>query len=93
MLYGLKQDPRTFFENSGMDFLNDGSFNPKKDRLLLMKSNTIFIVYTYDTILSGPNSKSIEEEIQGIMIQQDEQRHSFEIRYEVEVDNCFGMHI
>ena len=29
ILYSFKQASRKFFENSGMDFLNEASFNPK----------------------------------------------------------------
>ena len=43
------------------------------DKCLFMKSYMICLVYRYDTIISGPNDKAIEEEIKGIGVWQDKQ--------------------
>ena len=40
-----------------------------------MKSCMIYLVYIDDKKFAGSNTKSIEEEIKGIGIQQDKQRH------------------
>ena len=53
----------------------------------------ICVVKVDDTILAGPNAKSIKEEIKGIEIRQDEQRHSFELRDEGEVGYFLGISI
>ena len=51
----------------------------------------ICIVYLYDTIVSRPNSKDIEEGIKGLSIRQDKQLHLFELRDEGEVGYFYGI--
>ena len=58
-----------------------------------MNPGLIYIVYVYDKIISVTNSKDIEEEIKVLVIQQDKQCHSFELRDEDEVGDFLGIPI
>ena len=84
-LYGLKQAPKTFFEKLKAGLLERGFIQSEMDKYLFMKRDMICVVYVDDTIFSGPDSNSIEEVITGLGVQNEEQRHTFELRDEGEV--------
>ena len=58
-----------------------------------MKRDMICVVYVDDTIFAGPDTKAIEEVIAGLGVQNDEQRHTFELRDEGEVGDFLGIRI
>ena len=53
----------------------------------------ICVVYVDDTILAGPDINAIEEEIRGLGVSKDEQRHTFQLRDEGEVGDFLGIRI
>ena len=57
----------------------------KIDKCLFTKRDMICVVYGDDTIFFGTDTNAIEEVITGIVAQNHEQRHTFELRDEGEV--------
>ena len=74
-LYGLKQAPHTFFEKLRDGIIEQGFVQSEMDKWLFIKPDMIYIVYLDDEILSLTNAKSNEEDIKGLSIWQDKQRH------------------
>ena len=92
-LYGLKQAPKTFFEKLKAGLLERGFIQSEMDKCLFMKRDMICVVYVDDTIFAGPDSNAIEEVITGLGVQNEEQRHTFELRDEGEVGDFLGIRI
>jgi hypothetical protein len=92
-LYGLKQAPKTFFDKLRAGLLERGFIPSNIDPCLFMKGNMICVVYVDDTILCGPDSSALEAEIQGLGVNNLEQRHAFQLRDEGEVGDFLGIRI
>ena len=92
-LYGLKQAPKTFFEKLKAGLLERGFIQSEMNKCLFMKRDMICVVYVDDTIFAGPDSNAIEEVITGLGVQNEEQRHTFELRDEGEVGDFLGIRI
>lgn len=91
--YGLRKAPRTFFEKLKECLIERGFNKSDHDACLFMKKDIIYVVYVDDKILAGPNAASIEREIKGLEVSDDEMRHKFELRDEIEVGDFLGIRI
>ena len=58
-----------------------------------MKEEMICVIYLDNTIIAGPNSQAIEEEIRLFGITNDEFQHKFQLRDESEVGYYLGIRI
>jgi hypothetical protein len=92
-LYGLKEDPRTFFEKLRAGLLERGFTLSEFDPCLFMKKGIICVVYVDDTIFAGPDRALIDAEIQGLGVSSKDQSHSFDLRDKGEVGDFLGIRI
>ena len=92
-LYGLKQAPKTFFDKLSAGLIERGFTPSEHDPCLFMKGEMICVVYVDDTIIAGPDSQAIEEEIRLLGITNDEFQHKFQLRDEGEVGDFLGIRI
>mmetsp|Transcript_15021 Transcript_15021/g.28265 ORF Transcript_15021/g.28265 Transcript_15021/m.28265 type:complete len:2300 (+) Transcript_15021:159-7058(+) len=92
-LYGLKQAPKTFFDKLRAGLLERGFTPSNIDPCLFMKQDMICVVYVDDTILCGPNSDMLEQEIQSLGVNNLETRHTFQLRNEGEIGDFLGIRI
>ena len=74
-LYGLKQAPKSFFDKLSSGLLESGFVQSSPDKYLFMKKNLVCVVYVDDIIITGPDTKAIEELISSLGIAKEEQRH------------------
>ena len=73
--------------------LEPGFVESKMDKCVFINSSIICLFYVDDTILSGTNEKYVAEDIKGLKIRQDKQRHSFELCDEGYVGDFLGIRI
>ena len=92
-LYGLRQAVKTFFEKLKDGLEERGFCQSSHNPCLFMKKDMMCVVYVDDTTFSGPNADDIEAEIKSIEICDKEQRHTFELRNEGEVNDFLGIRI
>lgn len=92
-LYGLKQAPKTFFDKLQAGLLERGFVASNIDPCLFLKKDMMCVVYVDDTILCGPDPAALEREIQGLGVNNLEQRHAFQLRNEGEVGDFLGIQI
>ena len=92
-LYGLKQAPKTFYEKLRDGLLERGFTQSMLDPCLFMKRDMICLIYVDDTIITGPDTKAIEDLITSLGVTSDEQIHTFELRDEGEVGAFLGIQI
>ena len=55
IIYGLKQDPKSFFDKISEGLLERGFKQSKLDKYLFMKKDMICVIYIDDKMLSGPS--------------------------------------
>jgi hypothetical protein len=60
---------------------------------LFMKAGIICVVYVDDTIFAGPESDKLSTEINSLVVSNDENQHSFQLRDEGEVGDLLGIRI
>ena len=92
-LYGLRHAPRTFFEKLREGLLERGYVQSHNDPCLFMKKGIMCIVYVDDTIFAGADADVLEHEIRTLGVSDSEQRHTFQLRNEGEVDAFLGIQI
>ena len=92
-LYVLKQAPKNLFDKIRTGLVERGFKLLEHDTYLFVKEEMICVVYVDDTLIAGPNSQAIEEEIRLIGITNDEFQHKFQLRDEGEVEDFLGIRI
>ena len=92
-LYGLKQNPRTFYQHLNQGLINRGWTASTIDPCLFMKQNMMCVIYVDDTIFTGPNKALINEEIKQLGIKQAQEERPFEFRDEGELSAFLGIKI
>ena len=92
-LYGLKQAPKTFYEKLKEGLVERGFIPSILDPCLFMKKDMICLIYVDDTIITGPDSKAIDDLIKSLGVAKEEHVHTFELRDEGEVGAFLGIQI
>ena len=91
-IYGLVQSAACYNKKFTEVLVDKMGFEQcKSDPCLFMKKNMIYVVYTDDTIICGPDGNAIEAEILGIGVSKEKQRHTFELRDEGKVGDFLGI--
>jgi len=77
--------PQYIYDKLSVGLIEKGFHKSNIDPCLFLKRDMVCVIYVDDTILAGPDSQVLEEEIKGLGVADDEQRHKFELRTEGEV--------
>ncbi len=92
-LYGLRQAPRTFFEKLKAGLEERGWTQSVVDPCLFLKKGMMCVIYVDDTIFASANVADIDAEIHALGIASNEQRHTFSLRDEGQVNAFLGIQI
>jgi hypothetical protein len=92
-LYGLRQAPRTFFEKLKAGLEERGWTQSVVDPCLFLKQGMMCVIYVDDTIFASANVSEIDSEIHALGIASNEQRHTFSLRNEGQVNAFLGIQI
>ena len=84
-LYGLKHAPKSFFDKLTLGLIERGFKQFNVDKCLFTNEDMICVVFLDDTIIAGLDLKALEDLISTLVIAEEEQFHSFELRDKGEV--------
>jgi hypothetical protein len=84
-LYGLKQDPKTFYQRLSAGLKQHGFIQYRHDTCMFPKQGLLCVIYVEDTTFAGPNELKFAEEIAGLGVRKYETKHKIQLRDEGEV--------
>jgi hypothetical protein len=85
-LYGQKQAGKVWYDHLKDKLTKLGFIQSKFDECVFYHGKTIFLVYTYDTILVGPDEKEIEKIVKTLS-------KNFKVEDQGDLSDCLGVNI